>query len=332
MSGMRADRLLSLILLLQAHGRLSAPDLAQRLEVSVRTVLRDVEALGTAGVPVYTERGRTGGIALLDGYRAGLAGLSRTEAASLVVGQHRLASDLGLGNALDTAIEKLMGAGGRALRSGIEHGRTTILVDVDPWMRSSEPVPLLPAVHDAIVRARRVDLDYRDSEAMARAVTVDPLGLVAKAGVWYLVALAPPRSGRPGAQPALFRVSRLRACDLRDEPATRPDGFDLGTAWADLRGTVEQRPRELAVRVAVQPAALAMARRLLAAKLQPGQEPGDEEAVDGRPVLRLRFAAVAEAVGNLIGLGTRVEVLDPPSVRAALRETAQDLLALYEAG
>ncbi|HKT01909.1 MAG TPA: WYL domain-containing protein [Rugosimonospora sp.] len=321
---MRADRLLSLILLLQAHGRLPAPALAQRLEVSVRTVLRDVEALGAAGVPVYTERGRGGGIRMLDGFRAGLAGLSRSEAASLVVGQPRLAADLGLGDALDTAIEKIMGAGGQALRGGIEHGRTSILVDVDPWLRTGDPVPLLPAIHDAVTRGRRVDLDYADSEARVRAVTVDPLGLVAKAGVWYLVALAPPREGGPGREPALFRVSRVRACAVRDEPATRPDGFDLGTLWTELRGSVEHRRRDLIVHIGVEPAALAMARRLLASRIRPGGGPAGE-----RPVLRLAFAGTGEAVGTLLGLGTRVEVLDPPHVRAALRQAARDLLDLY---
>src|SRR3954449_7853617 len=138
---MRADRLLSLILLLQARSGVPASELAGRLEVSVRTVLRDVEALSGAGVPVYTERGRNGGVRLLDGYRAGVAHLSRAEGAGLAVGQARLAADLGLGAALDTAIEKITGAGGRALRSGVEQGRAYVLVDVDPWMRSGEAVP-----------------------------------------------------------------------------------------------------------------------------------------------------------------------------------------------
>ena len=331
---MRADRLLSLILLLQAHRRLSAPDLAGRLEVSVRTVLRDVEALGAAGVPVYTERGRGGGIRLLDSYRSGLAGLSRTEAASLVVGQPRLAADLGLGDALDTAIEKIMGAGGRALRGGIEHGRANILVDVDPWMRSGDRVPLLPVIHDAVTRRRRVELDYRDSQAQARTLTVDPLGLVAKAGIWYLIALAPGRSGAPaapGPEPALFRVSRVSSCRIGAEPAASPPGFDLAAVWADLRGTVERRQRGLAVRVAVAPQALSMTRRLLAAKLDPPDAAGQAEAAEVRPVLRLTFAGIGEAVGSLMGLGTRIEVLDPPHVRAALQQAARELVELYAA-
>jgi predicted DNA-binding transcriptional regulator YafY len=322
----RADRLLSLILLLQAHDQLPAPTLARRLEVSVRTVMRDIEALSTAGIPVYTQRGRAGGVRLLDSYRTGLVGLSRTEAASLLVGQPRLAADLGLAEALDTAMEKIMGAGGQALRGGIEHGRTTILIDVDPWMRTGEPVPLLPAIHDGVSRRRSIDLDYQDSEARVRTVTVDPLGLVAKAGVWYLVALAPARSGRSGPEPTLFRVSRVRSCQIREQAAVRPDGFDLNVAWAGLRTSVENRQRDLRVSIRVSPAALAMTRRLLASKIQPGDQRGSAD----EPVLRLTFASVGEAVGSLMGLGTRIEVVDPPGIRAALKQAARELVDLYD--
>src|ERR1700749_1268534 len=129
---MRADRLLSLVLLLQARSGSSAPELAERLDVSVRTVLRDVEALSAAGIPVYTERGRNGGIRLLDAYRATFSHLSAAEGARVGVGRPRLPPALGLGDALDMAIEKLAGAGGH----GVEQGRAFVLVDVDPWMRS----------------------------------------------------------------------------------------------------------------------------------------------------------------------------------------------------
>jgi predicted DNA-binding transcriptional regulator YafY len=308
---MRADRLLSLVLLLQARDGASAPELAERLEVSVRTILRDVEALSGAGVPIYTERGRGGGIRLLGTYRAGVTHLSRAEGAGLAVGQPRLAADLGLGDALDMAIEKIAGAGGGALRSGVEQGRAFVLVDVDPWMRAGEPVPLLPAIHDGVVRGRRLDLDYRDSEARGRQVTVDPLGLVAKAGIWYLVT----------AEPALFRVSRIRACVVRPEPALRPDGLDLARTWAALRERVEVRPRDLDVTITVRADALGRVRRVLAAHLRPGEPAGG--------VLHLSFAGVPHAVGSLLGFGTQIEVREPASVRAALAETARSVIDLY---
>jgi predicted DNA-binding transcriptional regulator YafY len=242
----------------------------------------------------------------------------------LAVGQRRLAADLGLGDALDLAIEKIMGAGGEALRRGFEEGRTNILVDVDPWMRSGEQVPLLPRIHDGVSGCRRLRLGYRDSDGEDSTVLVDPLGLVAKAGVWYLVATRRPRSGEP---PRLYRVSRIRSCEIEPEPAQRPAGFDLAACWASLRRSVEHRRRGLDVTLAVDPKEQAMVRRLLAAQLQPDR--GQGGIVAGRPVLRLAFAGLEHAVGSLLGLGTRVEVIDPPEVRRGLREAARALSELY---
>jgi predicted DNA-binding transcriptional regulator YafY len=305
---MRADRLLSLVLLLQARVGLSAPELASRLDVSVRTVLRDVEALSAAGIPVYTERGRAGGIRLLDTYRTGVAHLSHAEGAGLAVGQPRLAEDLGLGDALDMAIEKITGAGGRALRGGFEQGRSLILVDVDPWMRTGEAVPMLPAIHDGLIRGRQLDLNYRDSEARSRRLTVDPIGLVAKAGIWYLVT----------AEPALLRVSRISSCEIRSEPALRPTS-DLAETWAALRERVEVRPRDLQVTIRIAPEAASMVRRLMATRTLD----------DDGPTLRLAFNGVEHAVGLLLGLGTRIEVVDPAPVRQAIAEAAASVVALY---
>jgi predicted DNA-binding transcriptional regulator YafY len=308
---MRGDRLLSLVLLLQARPGAAAPQLAERLGVSVRTVLRDVEALSGAGIPVYTERGRRGGIRLLPTYRTGLAHLNRAEGAGLAVGQSRLAGDLGLGDALDTALEKLTGAGGQALRGGLAEGRSHVLVDVDPWMRSGEPVPHLPAIHEALLQGRRLEVTYRDSEGARTRRTVDPAGLVAKAGVWYLVT----------AEPALLRVARVEACTPGPEPARRPPGFDLAATWAGLRSGVESRPRALRVTAEAVPSAAPLARRVLARHLT-----GDPTGTR----LELAFNGVEHAVGSLLGLGARLEVLEPPEVRAALRSAALAVAAQYQ--
>jgi predicted DNA-binding transcriptional regulator YafY len=286
-------------------------------------VLRDAEALSAAGIPVYTERGRGGGIRLLDTYRTGMAGWSRDEGVGLAVGQPRLAGDLGLGDALDMAIEKITGAGGSRLRGGFEQGRAHIVIDVDPWMRSGEQVPMLPRIHDAVIRRRRLDLDYRDGESRARKVTVDPLGLVAKAGVWYLVGDAPPRTSHhdPAArEAALFRVSRVHGCEIRPDPCARPDDFDLAAAWTALRGRVEAKPRDLAVTVRLDPAVASMARRLLAQHIR--------DDVD-RCTLRLAFVTIEHAVGSLLAFGSRIEVVDPEPVRAAMRSAAEDVVTLY---
>jgi predicted DNA-binding transcriptional regulator YafY len=345
---MRADRLLSLVLLLQAHGRLPAPVLARRLEVSVRTVLRDVEALSAAGVPVYTARGRKGGVQLLDGYRIGASHLTPGEATSLAVGQPGLVADLGLGDALDLAMEKIVGAGGRAVRAGVEYGRGRILVDAQQWMRSADPVPLLPSIHDGVSRGRRLLLDYVDSEDRPRRLAVDPLGLVAKAGIWYLVAAPRPHDGAAGGGSGasgdpladdrgeddagaddratggcrLFRVARIRSCEVTHVPAAVPGDADLEKVWTALRSKTEGRRRELPVRLAVAPAALPMVRRLLAARLVEG-------AGGGRPELEASFAGTRHAVAELLRLGTLVEVLAPADLRVALREAARELVDLY---
>ncbi|MEV0130617.1 WYL domain-containing protein [Dactylosporangium sp. NPDC050688] len=308
---MRADRLLSLVLLLQARPDAAAPELAGRLGVSVRTVLRDVESLSAAGIPVYTERGRYGGIRLLDTYRTGLVNLSRAEGAGLAVGQSRLAGDLGLGDALDSAIEKIIGAGGQAVRGGLTQGRRHVIVDVDPWMRAGEPVPLLPLIHDGLLRGRRLELDYRDSDGTRRPRTVAPAGLVAKAGTWYLVTT----------EPSLVRVSRVLACAVLPQPADVPAGFDLEAAWAGLRDRVEVRPRDLRVVITTAPDAATMTRRLLARHLR------DDDGTS--TTVQLAFAGVPHAVGSLLGLGTRVEVTEPAEVRTAMRAEALAVAALY---
>src|SRR4051794_1439878 len=342
---MRADRLLSLVLLLQAHGRLPAPVLARRLEVSVRTVLRDVEALSAAGVPVYTSRGRQGGVLLLEGYRIGASHLTPGEATSLAVGQPELVADLGLGDALDLAMEKIVGAGGRAVRSGVEHGRGKILVDAQQWMRSADPVPLLPAIHDGVSRSRRLLLDYVDSEDRRRQVAVDPLGLVAKAGIWHLVAIPRSDPGDPVADDPvaddpvtfgcrLFRVARIRSCELTSASADVPAGADLEEVWTALRSKAEERGRGLLVRLAVSPGALPLVRRLLAARLieepaAPAPGAADRSVRAGRPELQASFAGTRHAVAELLRLGTLVEVVAPADLRLALRDAAQQLVDLY---
>jgi predicted DNA-binding transcriptional regulator YafY len=270
---------------------------------------------------VYTERGRNGGIRLLDGFRSGGVRLTPAEAAGLAVGQPRLAADLGLGNALDVALEKVLGTGGPASRDGFERGRARILVDPQPWMRSAEPAPELPQIHEGLSRGRRLRLEYVDSDGGERASWVDPLGLVAKAGSWYLVAVPRGRSS-----PRLYRVSRVRACEVSAEAAVVPAAFDLAAAWERLRSGVEERRRGIDVDVAVDAEALPMVRRLLAAQVR---RDADDSAGDGGNLLHLTFAGLNHAVGSLLGLGTRVEVLEPPALRAAMRDAALEVSALY---
>ncbi|MFI9428682.1 helix-turn-helix transcriptional regulator [Streptomyces achromogenes] len=321
---MKSDRLLSILLLLQTRGRVPAPELAGRLEVSVRTIYRDVEALSAAGVPVYAERGRHGGIGLLAGFRTDVTGLTADESRALFVlaaqGAH---AALGLDAALASALRKVMAALPAPHRPAAEVTSRRVLVDATRWNSGPERAADLAVLQDAVFSDRRLRLRYRHSgERQARTYTVDPYGLVAKAGVWYLVA---DRRGRP----RLFRADRVRRARLLDEPVRRRPGVELADAWEELRRRVEEREAGVEVTVRVRRELADMFRRMAAAQLT--AEPED----DGEsPWVTARLAyPTLRAVRQLLAFSNRVEVLDPPEARAELVAGARSVLALYgEAG
>ena len=320
---MKADRLLSIMLLLQTRGRVTAVELADRLEVSVRTVYRDVEALSSAGVPVWTERGRNGGIRLLAGYRTDVTGLTHDEARALFVltadGTH---AALGLGGAIDSALRKVMAALPAPYRADAERTSERILVDPARW-RAAAAAPTtveLAELQHAVFTDRRLELVYRHSGSTEpRGYTVDPYGLVSKAGVWYLVA------DRDGA-PQLFRADRIRSATTSAEPVRRRQGQGLAEVWSDLREQVARSSEEVLVRCLVRTARLDRFLRIQAANLLGTPErptPGTAWTA-----LDLGFPALP-AVRALLAHGADVEVLDPPEARAELATAAAAVAALY---
>jgi predicted DNA-binding transcriptional regulator YafY len=320
---MRSDRLLSILLLLQVHGRLSAGELAERLEVAERTIHRDVEALSAAGVPVYAERGRHGGIALLPGYRTDVSGLTAPEARALFVfaGRGTLA-DLGLEADLRSALRKLLSVLPEPHRPGAEQAAGRVVVDPRAWMQSRDELPHLAAVQEAVWRDRRLRVRYRRPGADEAAERLlDPYGLVAKAGTWYLV-------GAAGGEARLYRVSRIEAAEVTGEPADRPPDLDLEALWEELRGRVEDRGPGVRVLVRVRPERLQLVLRVVASHLveRAGEAPA---GADGWPRLDLRYPAAGAAVASLLAFGADVEVLEPPGVRADLRDAARAIVALY---
>ncbi len=228
-----------MLLLLQARGQVTAAELAERLEVSPRTVYRDAEALSSAGVPVYTERGRSGGIRLLPGYRTDVTRLTQDEARTLFVLTTRGAhEDLGLGNAARSAILKVMRAIPEPFRPAATATSQRILVDPAGWMRGSEPAGQLGVLQAAVFSGRRLRLGYRSSgprkpgeprKPGASERVVDPYGLVCKAGIWYLVA-------DQRGEPRLFRVSRVTSAVPDEAPARHRDGVELAELWRALTG------------------------------------------------------------------------------------------------
>ncbi|GAA2513004.1 YafY family protein [Streptomyces longisporus] len=317
----KSDRLLSILLLLQTRGRVPAHELADRLEVSVRTIYRDVEALSASGVPVYAERGRHGGIELLAGFRTDVTGLTADESRALFIlaaqGAH---AALGLDAALGSALRKVMAALPAPYRPAAEVTSRRILVDATRWKGGPQPAVDLDTLQDAVFADRRLRLRYRHSGAQeARTYTVDPYGLVSKAGIWYLVA-------DRRAKPQLFRADRVRSAAVLDEDVKRRPGVELADVWEVLRRQVEERPGGLDVTVRVRRDRLDMFLRLHAAQLaELPEDDGEAEWVTAR----LSYGVVGQA-RQLLQFADHVEVLSPPEVRAELAAAAASVTDLYQ--
>jgi predicted DNA-binding transcriptional regulator YafY len=325
----RADRLLSLVLLLQARGRATAQAIAAELEVSVRTVYRDLEALVAAGVPVLTESGPGGGCRLMEGYRFPLRGLSPAEAeALLILGVPGVLRELGLDAALDAAQRQIrVTAGGPDL-----NGAALVHLDMPRWFGSQEDVPYLRDLARALRSGRRLALGYRapGDPGGAEPRVVGPLGLVNKAGLWYLVAAPAGRvHDRPGVR--VFRVARIASARPLDEPFERPAGFELAAFWRQWSAEFEASRPRLPVTLRASPRALAILGEVFGQAAGPAlaaARPPDEH---GWRVLTLSFEHERAAAHRLAGFGDQVEVLTPLSVRAGLVATARQILGRYHA-
>ena len=316
----RADRLLSILLQLQINRRMTAKELARRLEVSERTIHRDMEALSTAGVPVTAERGAGGGWSLIDGYQTNLTGLAGAEVQALFVpGSARLLADLNLGKASESALVKLLAALPEVSRRDAEYVRQRIHVDVTGWGAcAEESAPCLRAAHEAVWRGRRLRFEY-GREGCASSRTVDPLGLVAKGSVWYLVATA---SGEVRS----YRVSRVRAAVVLDEPSARPEEFDLAAHWEESSGQFRGNFPSFYATFRAHPSAVERMR--YAGRFARVEEVGPADR-EGWPRVRMRFQLAEEACEFALGLGALVELVEPEELRARVVEMAEGVVAIY---
>jgi predicted DNA-binding transcriptional regulator YafY len=318
---MRADRLISILLLLQVHRRMTARDLAHRLEVSERTVHRDMEALSMAGIPVYAERGVGGGWALVDEYRTNLTGLKREEIQALfLTGPHRLLADLGLGKASDAAMTKLLAAIPSTSRDDAEYARQKIYIDVTGWNRSEEAITHLPLIQQAVWQERRLELTYDRGDCDAVERVVDPLGLVAKGSVWYLVAAI-------DGEVRSYRVSRIRAARMTDEASARPEGFDLARFWEQSTARFKASLPRYAVTVRVSPEIfprLGFAGRF--AKIEKTEKPDEQ----GWRRVEMRFDVEDIACEYVLSFGSKIEVIEPEGLREKVTEMARSVVEFYE--
>ncbi|WTP57155.1 WYL domain-containing protein [Streptomyces phaeochromogenes] len=320
---MRADRLVSLVLLLRQRGRLTADTLARELEVSTRTVLRDIEALSAAGVPVYAERGRHGGFALLPGFRTELTGLNHDEAlALLTAGSGRGEQAFGLGSALASAMRKVVDALPESHQAAASDAAQRFLVEPETDLLSrrlvTEEVPgaTMIEVRRAVLAGHKLRIHYAATGQAPRWRTVDPIGLVTARDRAYLLAT---RSG----EDRTYRLSRVLAAEELPEPAQRPNRVDLDRIWRERSAQFLSGGDHLTVLVRVNPA---RREELLDTALAVRAE---EPEADGRLRLEVTFQDSRHAEWALWQLGTDAEALVPQSLRASLRDRAAAIVARY---
>jgi predicted DNA-binding transcriptional regulator YafY len=317
---MRADRLLSILLLLQVQRSMTARELAERLEVSERTIHRDMDALGAAGIPVVAERGAGGGWRLLEEYRTNLTGLNAAETQALFLSQSpRLLADLGLGKAADAALIKLLAALPAIARRGAEYASQRIYIDIGGWRQSADDVSLLPTIQAAVWQERKLQLVYGRGDGTIVERLVDPLGLVAKGSLWYLIAAV-------GGDMRTYRVSRVQGATITEEPCERPVDFDLAAYWeqssAQFKANLPRYPALLRVDPAILPRMRSESRY---ARIEHADPPGD----DGWVQLHMRFEVEHSACEYVLSYGTQIEVLEPPELRDLVVRSAEAIVAFY---
>jgi predicted DNA-binding transcriptional regulator YafY len=318
---MRADRLLSIMLLLQIHKRLTAHELARRLEVSERTIHRDMDALSGAGVPVFAERGAGGGWSLVEDYRTSLTGLKKDEILTLFLSTPaKLLADLGLDKASDAAITKLRASLPDIHQGTAEFALQRIHIDTQGWNTHEESAAALPVIQQAIWSERKLSMTYhRGDGCESFERIIDPLGLVAKGSVWYLVAAA-------DGEHRSYRVSRIANPTILNEPVHRPEHFDLAAFWRQSMSTFKTNlPRywaKLRVSQSVLPR-LKYAGRF--ARIEKVGAPDDR----GWAEVSMRFQFESEACEYALSFGPQVEVIEPVSLREKVLDTAKGVIEFY---
>ena len=319
---MRASRLVSLLLLLQARGGMTASELARELEVSVRTIHRDVEALGASGVPIYAERGPHGGIRLVDGYRTRLTGMTTEEADALFLsGLPGPAAELGLGTVVAAARLKVLAALPTELRGRASRLLERFHLDAAGWFRAGEDVPHLAAIAQCVWDGQRLELDYARADTIVTR-TLDPLGLVLKAGVWYLVAAH-------DGQIRTYRVSRARGVEPMPERAARPAGFDLATYWSDSITAYERDQPRIEVTLRVRRASTRWLEDVIDGPVLALAVELPDPDPDSWRRIRVTLDWPREVAGRLLALGGAIEVLEPPELRAEIAALAAETVARY---
>ncbi len=321
---MRADRLLSIIMLLQARGRLTAAELATELEVSERTIYRDIDALSGAGVPVYAERGAAGGFALLDSYRTTLTGLTEHEIRALfMLNIPAPLAELGVSQELKTALYKLAAALPATRRDDRAQVRQRVHLDSTPWHYAADATPQLQTIHQAIWQNRKIYLKYHlifDTE-VERLVT--PYGIVAKSSIWYLV-YAREDDVR------VLQVSRVLNARVAPKTFERPPNFDLVSFWDEWCAEYKTNRPSYPVTVRVAPELVPLLPHYFGERMHEEITRAAPPDDDGWVTVTLPFENLPAARDRILGFGSAIEVLAPQALRQSVLDFAAQIVTFYK--
>ena len=307
-------------MLLQAHGRLSTRELAERLEVSQRTAHRDMEALSEAGVPIVALRGAQGGWELAKGWRTKVPGLDEAELQALLMSQPSALGSPSLAAASERAFGKLLAAMPEKMKTQAASIRARLHIDPEGWYLSSDDLGLLPIVQDAIARDCKLTFLYSRADGESGVRTVDPFGIVCKQAVWYLVARAP-------AGMRTYRLSRMQNAVVLAVTFERPANFDLAAHWKSSTAQLAQKRGQFPTTLALAPDAVVSVKRWCRTSAAPEMR---RELPEKWSVLQVAFESSEEARFVVLGFGARVQVLEPVSLRERVREEMQAAIRGWE--
>jgi predicted DNA-binding transcriptional regulator YafY len=319
---MRASRLLTILTILQARGRVTAPELAAECEVSPRTIYRDIDALSAAGIPVYSERGSDGGYRLIDGYRMKLNGLSAKEADALFMTDlSGPAADLGIGAVMAAAQNKLLSAMPAQLRAGAEQMRARFHLDAPAWFAQAERPKHLPLVADAVWAQRLIRIRYQSWKAEKQRV-VEPLGLVLKSGAWYLV-------GRVDGDARTYRISRMLNLDVLDQRFERPKAFNLASYWQASTQRLEAELHQNLATIRLSPWGVKMLEAFTSPYVCAATRISSELDAEGWRTAVMPVGSLRQACVDLLRFGSEAEVLGPPDLRAKMAAVVAGMSVIY---
>lgn len=319
---MRSDRLLSLMMLLQNRRHMTAEELADELEVSKRTIYRDIDALSVIGVPVYANGGPGGGYALLDGYRTTLTGLNKSEIQALfMLTLPGPASDLGVSQQLKTAILKLTSSFADDHNEHANYLRQRLHLDATKWFQTNEPVPHLKTLQEAVWTDHQLVLSYRRSNGTVSERTISPYALVAKASVWYLVAAT-----EQGTR--VYRVSRIEALQITQTHFTRPQDFDLAEFWVGWMTNYKTSLPKYPVTLRISPDLAPILPSILGNNARALVEQAQTDS-EGWRIINYSFEKMEEAQAYILGMGASVDVIAPEELRVNVLKIATEVVAHY---